>query len=153
LPPSGIFGAGPFFLGLVPARPSLHALYTVLRDNCFLPSRPKALLSLWHIAPTGSAVFAAMRFVASLKALLYQLLYSTFARFDWSLNSLACLDKRRVRFIDCDALIMVVLVEEESVEAIVTGDMSEVLTLSAVISMTMLPSLSFLSSSCQDLLI
>ena len=58
-----------------------------------------------------------------------------------------------MRFIDCDALIMVVLVEEESVEAIVTGDMSEVLTLSAVISMTMLPSLSFLSSSCQDLLI
>ena len=58
-----------------------------------------------------------------------------------------------MRFIDCDALIMVVLVEEESVEAIVTGDMSVVLELSAVISINMLPSLSFLSSSCQDLLI
>jgi len=57
-----------------------------------------------------------------------------------------------MRFIDCDAL-MLVLVSEDSIVDIVTGDMLVVLELSPVISITMLASFSFLLSSCQGLLI
>jgi hypothetical protein len=57
-----------------------------------------------------------------------------------------------VRFVDCDAL-MLVLVSEDSIVDIVTGDMLVVLELSPVISITMLASFSFLLSSCQGLLI
>jgi hypothetical protein len=89
-----------------------------------------------------------MRFVASLKPALYRSLYSTLVRFDWSLRSLACFDEQRVRFIDCDAL-MLVLVSEDSIVDIVTGDMLVV----RVTSITMLASFSFLLFSCQGLLI
>jgi hypothetical protein len=88
-----------------------------------------------------------MRFVASLKADLYRLSYSTLVHLDLSLYSLACFDERRVSFDDCDALIM--LAVQESIVDIVTGDMLLALELSAVIWIT----ISSFLSSCQDLLI
>jgi hypothetical protein len=113
-----------------------------------MPSRPKALLTLWHIAPTGSSVvFAAMRFVASLKAALYWLSYSTLVCLDLSLYSLACFDEEHVCFDNCYGLIM--LADEESVVDIGAGDILVALEQSAVI---LIPISSFLSS-CQDLLI
>ncbi len=87
------------------------------------------------------------RFVASLKAALYRLSYSTFVLLDWSLYSLACFDEQRVRFVDCDALIM--LAVKESDVDIVTGDMLVALELPAVILIT----ISSFLSSCQGLLI
>ena len=87
-----------------------------------------------------------MRFVASSKAALYRLSYSTLVRLDLCLFSLACFDERRVRLDDCNGLI--VLAVEESVMDIVTGDMLVALELSAVISIT----ISSFLSSCQDLL-
>lgn len=59
-----------------------------------------------------------------------------------------------MRFVNCDAALMLVLVSEDSSVDIVTGDMLVVLELlPAVTSITMLASFSFLLSSCQGLLI
>jgi hypothetical protein len=56
--------------------------------------------------------------------------YSTLVHLDLILYSLACFDKQRVRFDDCDALNILV---EESVMDIVAGYMLVALELSALI--------------------
>ena len=63
---------------------------------------------------TGSPVFAATILVASSKAALYLMSYSSCDFLAWSLCALACFGERRVRFVDC---------VDEEVESIVTGDM------------------------------